>query len=101
MIVSESSCVWMASPLSVSGLLTFQADDLALKSPPSMRLGIVVSCVRFGWKLLGTVGDDWGGMYMLTIVIVELLPVLILMDCISVVLSEGGRRVLMVALVST
>ena len=101
MMVNVSSCVCIVSPLSVSGLLTFQADDLALKSPPRMRLGMVASWVRLGWKLFGTVGDDCGGMYMLAIVIIEVFPVLILIDWISVVLSVGGRRDLVVALVST
>ena len=55
---SESSCVCNSSPLSVQVLLIYQADDLALKSPPSMRLGMVASCLISGLKLLGTVGDD-------------------------------------------
>ena len=101
MIVSESSCVCISSPLSVSGLLTYQTDDLALKSPPIIRLGIVASWLISGLKVFGTVGDDWGGMYMFTIVSVDLLPVRIRMDWVSVVLSVMGRRFLIVVLVST
>ena len=36
---------------------------------------------------------------MLTTVMCDLLPVLTLIDCVSVVLSWGGRRVLVFALV--
>lgn len=43
LMVNESSCVCISSPLSVSGLLTYHAGDLALKSPPMMNLGMVMS----------------------------------------------------------
>ena len=37
---------------------------------------------------------------MLTTVMCDLVPVLTLIDCVSVVLSWGGRRILVFALVS-
>ena len=45
-------------------------------------------------------GDVWGGMYVFMIVVCDLFPVRILMDCISVVVSCGGIWDLVCALVS-
>ena len=44
-------------------------------------------------------GDVCGGMYMFATVMCDFLPVLILIDWVSVVLSRGGRRSLVFALV--
>lgn len=46
------------------------------------------------------IAGDWGGMYVFMIVVCDLFPVRILIDCISVVVSCGGRRDFMCALVS-
>ena len=51
--------------------------------------------VEVGLEVVG----NCRGVYVLTIVVVDLLPVLILIDWISVVLSVGRRRDLVVALV--
>lgn len=86
---------WMSSPLLLSGLLMYQPDVLALKSPPRIRLGVFDRRCNWGEKWSGTCSEVWGGMYMFTMVVCLVFPVLMFMACISVVVSLCGSRDLM------